>query len=165
MATETIEVSGHIIDSLLLAKILDTILDAGCDYEIVEFDVGKTNLDASRAGIEVSGDDDLLGPLLDSLQMHGANRVAQSDARLVPAEMDGVLPAGFYSTTNLATEVRVDGRWLTVENPEMDCALVLHDGRAHTAPMHRVAAGDTVVVGSDGVWVGGTPHPPSHQLF
>ena len=75
MAIETIEVSGHIIDSLLLAKILDTILDAGCDYEIVEFDVGKTSLDPSRARIVVRGDDDVLGPLLDSLQMHGANRV------------------------------------------------------------------------------------------
>ena len=165
MATETIEVSGHIVDSLLLAKILDTILDAGCDYEIAEFQIGKTSLDASRARIEVSGDDEVLGPLLDSLQMHGANRVDQSDARLVPAEVDGVLPAGFYSTTNLATEVRVDGRWLTVENPEMDCALVLHDGHAHTAPMHRVAAGDPVVVGSDGVRVQAPAHARDTQVF
>jgi hypothetical protein len=40
MASETIEVSGHIVDSLLLAKILDTILDAGCDYEITVFHIG-----------------------------------------------------------------------------------------------------------------------------
>jgi lysine-ketoglutarate reductase/saccharopine dehydrogenase-like protein (TIGR00300 family) len=165
MATETIEVSGHIVDSLILAKILDTILDAGCDYEITEFDIGKTNLDPSRARIEVRGADDLLGPLLDSLQMHGANRVGQSDARLVPAELDGVLPLGFYSTTNLATEVRVDGRWLTVENPEMDCALVVLDSHASTAPMHRVVAGDAVVVGSDGVRVQAPAHARDTQVF
>jgi hypothetical protein len=142
MATETIEVSGHIVDSLLLAKILDTILDAGCDYEIAEFHIGKTSLDASQARIEVSGADDVLGPLLDSLQMHGANRVAQSDARLVPAEVDGVLPAGFYSTTNLGTDVRVDGRWLTVENPEMDCALVVRDGQARDTQVFEFMASE-----------------------
>ena len=53
MAIETIEVSGHIIDSLLLAKILDTILDAGCDYEIVEFD-GPHLLPAAREWEEIA---------------------------------------------------------------------------------------------------------------
>ncbi|HEX8805209.1 MAG TPA: TIGR00300 family protein [Acidimicrobiales bacterium] len=165
MSTETIEVSGHIVDSLLLAKILDTILDAGCDYEIVDVAIGKTSRDTSRAVIDVAGDDDVLGPLLDELQIHGANRAAQSDARLEPAEVDGVLPAGFYSTTNLATDVRVDGRWLPAENPEMDCALVVAGGRARTAPMHRVRAGDPVVVGSDGVRVHAPSHARDTQVF
>jgi lysine-ketoglutarate reductase/saccharopine dehydrogenase-like protein (TIGR00300 family) len=165
MATETIEVTGHIVDSLLLAKILDSILDAGCDYEIAEFDIGKTSLDASRARIDVTGDEDVLGPLLDELQVHGANRAAVSDARLVPADRDGVLPAAFYSTTNLATDVRIDGAWLTVENPEMDCALVVHEGRARTAPMHRVRAGDPVVVGSDGVRVRAPERARDTQVF
>ena len=79
--TETIEVTGHIVDSLLLAKILDTILEAGCDYEIADVSIGKTSLDPSSARIAVTGDDDVLGPLLDELQVHGANRTAQEDAR------------------------------------------------------------------------------------
>jgi lysine-ketoglutarate reductase/saccharopine dehydrogenase-like protein (TIGR00300 family) len=153
MATETIEVTGHIVDSLLLAKILDTILDAGCDYEMDDVVIGKTSLDPSRARIIVTGDDDVLGPLLDQLQVHGANRAAQEDAVLVAADRDGVLPAGFYSTTNLAGAVRVEGTWLPIENPEMDCGLVVRDGRALTVPMHRVRAGDDVVVGSEGVRV------------
>ncbi|HEY8524503.1 MAG TPA: TIGR00300 family protein [Acidimicrobiales bacterium] len=165
MATETIEVTGHIVDSLLLAKILDSILDAGCDYEITEFDIGKTTLDVSRARIDVTGDDDVLGRLLDELQIHGANRAGQSDVRLVPADRDGVLPAGFYSTTNLATDVRVDGRWIEVENPEMDCALVVRDGRARTVPMHRIRAGDPVVVGSDGVRVRAPEKARGTQVF
>ena len=32
MVTEELEVAGHIIDSLLLAKILDAIVAAGADY-------------------------------------------------------------------------------------------------------------------------------------
>ncbi|MDD9369849.1 MAG: LLM class flavin-dependent oxidoreductase [Acidimicrobiales bacterium] len=165
MATETIEVTGHIVDSLLLAKILDSILDAGCDYEIVDVSIGKTSLDPSSARIAVSGDDELLGPLLDELQVHGANRVAQYDARLVTAEVDGVLPAGFYSTTNLASGVRVDGAWLPVVNPEMDCGLVVRGGRAYTVPMHRVRAGDQVVVGSDGVRVQAPERARGTQMF
>jgi lysine-ketoglutarate reductase/saccharopine dehydrogenase-like protein (TIGR00300 family) len=157
--SEVIEVSGHIVDSLLLAKILDTILDAGCDYRITDFSIGKTSLDTSFARLEVTGDDDMLGPLLDDLQIHGANRVQDREARLVPADRDGVLPPEFYSTTNLATDVRVDGHWLPVVNPEMDCALVVRDGQASTVPMHRVRAGDPVVVGSDGVRVHTPPKP------
>ena len=151
MATETIEVTGHIVDSLLLAKILDTILEAGCDYEMVDVVIGKTSLDPSSARIAVTGDDDVLGPLLDELQVHGANRLGHEDATLVDADTDGVLPAGFYSTTNLAGAVRVDGSWLPIENPEMDCGLVVRDGHAETVPMHRIRIGDRVVVGSEGV--------------
>jgi lysine-ketoglutarate reductase/saccharopine dehydrogenase-like protein (TIGR00300 family) len=77
----------------------------------------------------------------------------------VAADRDGVLPAGFYSTTNLATDVLVDDRWLMVENPEMDCGIVIADGRARTIPMHRVRAGDEIVVGSGGVRV----HAPAKQ--
>jgi len=165
MASETIEVTGHIVDSLLLAKILDSILDAGCDYEITDVAIGKTSLDPSRARIDVTGDDEVLGRLVDELQVHGANRVALEDATLVPADRDGVLPAGFYSTTNLASGVRVDGTWLPVENAEMDCALVLRDGRARTVPMHRVRAGDKVVVGGEGVQVQAPSHARGTQMF
>ncbi len=165
MGTETIEVTGHIVDSLLLAKILDAILDAGCDYEIADVQIGKTSIDPSHARIAVTGDDDVLGPLLDELQVHGANRTVYDDARLVPAERDGVLPAGFYSTTNLAGDVRIDGVWLPVENPEMDCALVVAGGRARTVPMHRVHAGDPVVVGHDGVRVHAPAHARDTQMF
>ena len=40
MANETIELSGHIVDSLLLAKVLDTIVEAGVAYDLVEVEIG-----------------------------------------------------------------------------------------------------------------------------
>ena len=164
MATETIEVHGHIVDSLILAKVLDAILEAGADYELVDVAIGKTNTDTSRASIAVSHDDrGLLDALLDDLQVHGANRVGHAPAVLVEADQDGVLPEGFHSTTNLDTEVLLDGTWHRVENPEMDCGLVVAevDGtvRVRTVPMHRVRRGDRIVVGRDGVRV----HPPSRR--
>jgi len=154
MATETIEVEGHIIDSLLLAKILDAILAAGADYQILDVSIGRTNVDPSRAVLQIDAiDDDAIDALVEQLQVHGANRVGDRDATLEACTQDGVLPAGFYSTTNLPTEVRIDGHWLPVAKPEMDCALVRSGGMIRTAPMHRVTIGDEVVVGGDGVRV------------
>src|SRR5438132_1192152 len=167
MATEVVEVEGHIIDSLILAKVLDAIIEAGADYRMVDVEIGRTNTDPSRARIEISAEDEaVLATLLSQLQLHGANRVEAEDASLVACEVDGVLPEGFYSTTNLPTQVRLDGHWLDVENPEMDCALVVGEGgRVRTEPMHRVHAGDDVVVGLDGVRVQPLERPRGANPF
>jgi lysine-ketoglutarate reductase/saccharopine dehydrogenase-like protein (TIGR00300 family) len=167
VATELIEVEGHIIDSLILAKVLDVILDAGADYRMVDVEIGRTNVDASRARLEVvAPDDETLARLLVELQVHGANRVDQADAQVARADMDGVFPEGFYSTTNLPTDVRLHGRWVSVENPEMDCGLVvLPDGRVRTEPMHRVRVGDAVVVGQQGVRVKPLDRPRGASPF
>ena len=166
METETVELQGHIIDSLILAKVLDVILDAGADYRMLDVDIGRTNADASRARLEIStADRESLELLLEQLQVHGANRVVRGEATLVPSDRDGVLPAGFYSTTNLPTRVLAGGSWLDVENPEMDCGLVVADGRARTVPMHRVRAGDPVVVGMEGVEVVAPSRPRGSTPF
>ena len=46
---EVVEVEGHIIDSLVLAKILDVIVNTGADYRLLDVQVGRTNADRSRA--------------------------------------------------------------------------------------------------------------------
>ena len=160
-AVETFEVEGHIVDSLILAKVLDLILDAAADYRLLEVDIGKTSTDTSRAVIEITAvDDATIGRLAEQLQVHGVNPVGAEDAELVAADLDGVLPAGFYSTTNLPAEVRLDGHWVPVEHPEMDCGLVVtvdgpdsSDRTVRTLPMHRVRVGDRIVVGNQGVRV------------
>src|SRR5438132_5467655 len=167
MPSEVVEVEGHIIDSLILAKVLDVIVDSGADYRIVDVEIGKTNTDTSRARIEVTADgEDLLATLVAQLQLHGANPAEAADAELEPCTVDGVLPAGFYSTTNLPTQVRLEGRWVDVENPEMDCALVVRDdGRVRTEPMHRVHLRDRVVVGQEGVRVRPLERPRGASPF
>ena len=105
--------------------------------------------------IEVRTKDDVeMDRLLEELQVLGANKVDVGDATLVDCTQEGVLPAGFYSTTNLPTKVVVDGAELKIENPEMDCAIVVTDGnRARTVAMHRAKIGDQIVVGTEGVKV------------
>jgi lysine-ketoglutarate reductase/saccharopine dehydrogenase-like protein (TIGR00300 family) len=167
-ASEVIELEGHIIDSLTLARVLDTIVAAGADYRMLDVDIGRTNADTSRARIEVTAvDEPTLATLLVELQVEGANPVQLGDAELVATDRDGVLPVGFYSTTNLPTAVRVGGRWIDVENPEMDCGIVVTTMplTARTTPMHRIHAGDLVVVGMDGVRVTAPERPRGASLF
>ncbi|HZQ83229.1 MAG TPA: TIGR00300 family protein [Acidimicrobiales bacterium] len=167
MASEVVEVEGHIIDSLILAKVLDVILASGADYQVLDVDIGKTNTDTSRVRLEVRADDeDALASLLTELQVHGANRVHVTDAELVVADRDGVLPPGFYSTTNLPTAVRIEGHWVDCENPEMDCGLMVTTAnQVRTVPMHRVRAGDRIVVGSEGVRVTPLDRPRGANPF
>jgi lysine-ketoglutarate reductase/saccharopine dehydrogenase-like protein (TIGR00300 family) len=165
-ATEIVDLEGHIIDSLLLAKVMDVVLAAGAEYQLLDVRIGRTNADTSRARLEITAPDEVaLATLLVELQVHGANPVDTTDAELVPADRDGVLPPGFYSTTNLPTRVRVDGRWVEVEHPEMDCGLVYGNGVVRAVPMHRVRAGDAVVVGLDGVRVTAPETPRGTSAF
>ena len=56
MVSETIELSGHIIDSLILPKVLDQILTRGATFKIVEIKIGQNRVDQSFARIEVTAD-------------------------------------------------------------------------------------------------------------
>ncbi len=165
VAQETVELSGHIVDSLILPKVLDLVVAAGADYTLVDVDIGRTNLDPSRVRMEISAtDEQALDTLLEELHVHGVNRVDAADATLGIVDRDGVFPPGFYSTTNLPTSVRVDGQWRAVDNPEMDCAIVV-GAAVRTVPMHRVRAGDAVVVGHSGIRVQAPSRPRDAAAF
>jgi lysine-ketoglutarate reductase/saccharopine dehydrogenase-like protein (TIGR00300 family) len=152
--SETVEISGHLMDTGVLARILDDVLEYGGDYTIETFTVGKTHEDESYARVVVYADtNDNLSRLLMRLQTHGVNLVDPGEAQVRPAPSDGVFPDDFYSTTNLETVVRLGGQWVPVEQPEMDCGLLVRDGRVRTVPVSDVRAGDQIVCGAGGVRV------------
>ena len=157
---ETVEITGHLMDHGILSRVLDDIREYGGDYSIDRFDVGRETDDPSHAVITVVADDDeSLQRLLMRLQTRGVNQVDPGVPEMTAAEQDGVFPDGFYSTTNLETRVRVEGTWLDVANPEMDCGLVLErdaEGRpvrVFTLPMSDVKAGMEVITGASGIKV------------
>lgn len=152
--TEEVEVSGHIIDSLLLPKVLDCVTQRGGAFEILELTVGQRRRDASYARVRVrAATQQELDQILAVIGDHGAVPIASDDCRLVAADIAGAFPDGFYSTTNRQTQVRVDGRWLTVDRQEMDCGIVVSPDRrsARCVPMTEVVCGDLLVVGHVGV--------------
>ncbi|CUU35572.1 TIGR00300 family protein [Armatimonadetes bacterium GXS] len=158
MVSEMIRLEGHVIDSLVLSKVLDILSSyEGVRYEIRHAKIGHTREETSEFEILVQAEsEDLLERVLEEVQLHGA-QFSHRNAHLEPAPKDGVFPEDFYSTTNLETYVRVHNRWIHVENIEMDCGVrVWKEGdhwRAATVPMARVKAGDLIVVGHEGIRV------------
>ena len=128
--TDEVELAGHIIDSLLLPKVLDEIMSQGGRFEILNISVGQRRQDPSAARLMVSADSvEQLDKIVRDIGRHGAVQVHQQDAQLVPADMDGAFPEGFFCSTNQETQVRIVGVWHRVERPEMDCGLVVCDDR------------------------------------
>ena len=165
-ASESVEISGHLLDSGILSRVLDDIREYAGDWTVDRFDVGRQADHTSHAVITVYADDDeALDRLLMRLQTRGVNQVDPGEATLRPAESDGVFPDGFYSTTNLVTHIRLGGHWLEVENPEMDCGLVVEDHRVRTVPMSDVRAGMQVVCGAAGIKVTVPPPPAEAGAF
>ena len=154
MPSEKVIVEGHIIDSLILPKVLDEVLAAGAKFEIMDFNVGVLHEDPSFARIQVTTDtEEALDELLAKLQQHGANPEDIEDVRIVTAEHDGSFPKGFYSSTNLDTELRIDGDWVPVAHTEMDCGIVVEESGARTIAMTDVRPGMRIVMAGKGIRV------------
>jgi len=153
---ERVELSGHVIDSLLLPKVLDLITAAGGEFRIEKISIGHDRSDPSYALIEVrAATTERLQKILAEIADHGATPVHTHDARLMAADIAGAFPEGFYSTTNQRTEVRVGGRWIEVQNQEMDCGVLVDEaaGTAVCLAMTDVKIGEQYVVGHAGVRV------------
>lgn len=165
---EEVEITGHIIDSLLLPKVLDQILTQGGSYVIKEIRVGERQTDPSHARIEVRAPSaETLERILDDIHDHGAVPVAPQDCGIAPADMNGAFPEGFYSTTNYRTQVRLGGEWIDVEDQEMDCGILVdaEGTSARCVPMTEVHVGDRIVIGRQGLRVFPSEHSARHSLF
>jgi lysine-ketoglutarate reductase/saccharopine dehydrogenase-like protein (TIGR00300 family) len=160
---EIVEISGHLMDSGVLARVLDDVLEYGGDYRIDRLDLGREHDDESAARITVGADStDRLARILMRIQGHGVNLVDPGQAVTRPAPADGVFPDDFYSTTNLDTVVRLDETWVPVRQPEMDCGLLVTPAGVRTIPVSDVRVGDAVVCGPGGVRVVLPPAPDDH---
>jgi len=155
-AVEEIEVEGHIIDSLILPKILDEITTHHGSFVVKQIRIGHQRTDPSYARLEVSAATrEALDEILKRVGEHGAVPVAPHDCRLLEADIDGAFPEGFYSTTNQRTQVRLRGEWIDVDDQEMDCGIRVDPvgGTARCAPMASVRRGEWFVIGPTGVRV------------
>ncbi len=156
MFSETIELRGHIIDSLILPKVLDQILTHGANFNIRDIKIGQKRADQSFARIEVSAQtSDALDELILRLRQHGAEVAERADAQLAPAPADGVFPPDFYVMTNQQTFLRCDGKEIEVQPAMMDSAITVDRKRrkARAVKFFDVRKGDPIVVGHQGVRV------------
>jgi len=167
-AFEDVRIEGHLIDSGTMSSVMDHIIAMGGEFETLSFDVGRTNQDASVAIIRVRAENRmLLDEILLAIQEHGAVSCDPSDAQFAPAPRDGVFPEGFYSTSNLGTDVRLSGCWVQVANPEMDLGVRIDPQSciAETIPMADVREGELYVIGHDGIRIHPQERPRESQSF
>jgi lysine-ketoglutarate reductase/saccharopine dehydrogenase-like protein (TIGR00300 family) len=149
-----VQAQGHLIDSQLLNTIFDTVIERGGQFEVLHFEIGRTNDDFSRLQLKVSASSpDTLQRLVEELIPLGCHAVEERDAVLKPAEQDGAVPDDFYSTTNMRTEVRVNGQWVRVARQRMDAVIVVNDGTATCRKLREVKRGNLVVCGLYGLRV------------
>lgn len=149
-----IEVRGHLIDSLILTKIFDIIMDLNGEFQVQEFTVGKRKKDESHAKIIIQGkSQDHLNQILESVYREGATSKIQQEITLKPALRDMVMPDDFYSTTNSHTEIFHKGKWIEVENMMMDKCIVVKANRSFCTPIREIKKKDMIVVGEQGIRV------------
>ena len=147
-----IEVRGHLIDSLILTKIFDIIMDLNGEFQVQEFTVGKRKKDESHAKIIIQGkSQDHLNQILEAVYREGATSKIQQEIRLKPASRYMVMPDDFYSTTNSHTEIFHIGKWIEVENMMMDKCIVVKANRAFCTPIREIKKKDMIVVGEQGI--------------
>jgi lysine-ketoglutarate reductase/saccharopine dehydrogenase-like protein (TIGR00300 family) len=150
--TAVVEAEGHLIDSQILNTIFDTVIERGGQFEVLHFEIGRTNEDFSRLRLKVSaGTADLLQRLLEELMPLGCRAVEEQDANLRLADKDGSVPDDFYSTTNLRTDVRLKGRWVQVGRQRMDAVIVVENDTPVCRKLREVRRGDQVVCGLAGL--------------
>jgi lysine-ketoglutarate reductase/saccharopine dehydrogenase-like protein (TIGR00300 family) len=149
-----IEARGHLIDSMILTRIFDSIMDLRGDFQVLEFTVGKRKSDPSYARLVVKGKSkEHLESILEQVYREGAQPVSVKEVKLEPAPKDMVMPDDFYSTTNNATQVFYGSQWIDVHNMMMDKCIVV-DTRGKTAEckmVRDIVKGDMIVVGEQGV--------------
>ena len=156
MFSETVILRGHIIDSLILPKVLDQILTQGGEFKIGEIRIGQNRVDQSYARIEVTAaTHEVLDEIVRRLRQHGAEVIEKVDVQLAAAPADGGFPNDFYVTTNQQTFITLDGAEVEVHPALMDCAIAVDRGtrRATAKKFHEVSRGMEIVVGHQGIKV------------
>ncbi len=148
----TIEVKGHLIDSMILTKIFDIIMDLKGEFQVQEFKVGKRKKDESYAKLLIQGKSkEHLNQILESVYREGATSKIQQEIEIALAPKDMVMPDDFYSTTNNHTEIYYNRKWIKVENMMMDKCIVIKSGRAFCTPIREIKKGDKIVIGERGI--------------
>ena len=162
--TARLILSGHIIDSMILPQVMDLVMDQGGNFNIEELKVGQHKTDTSLCRMEVvASSAEQLERIVRAARQLGATAESEAPARLVKVTQDGVFPEGFYSTSNLPTEILLGGAWIPVENIEMDAAIAVdrRGKRARCIVFQGANVGTEVVVGYEGVRV--TPQERSRK--
>jgi len=153
-----IRMDGHLLDSGIISRALDLIVENGGSFQILNFQLGEQRQSTSSADVKVSAPshvvmEEMMTQLIDLGAVAPPQEVC--DTNLEPVTQDGVAPDDFYVTTIYPTEVRIQGEWLKVQNQRMDGAIAVtftSDGPVARCKLLRdLEVGEQVIVGVEGI--------------
>ncbi|MCD6120789.1 MAG: TIGR00300 family protein [Spirochaetales bacterium] len=143
---------GHLVDSGILTRILNLIVEEGASYEINKFIMGKNNLESSHIELTVTCTDNIkIDSITAKLVNLGCYEKVFKEAILKPAPKDSTVPEDFYSTTNHKTLVFLNGTWHEVQKQRMDGVIVAYDGAMMCKKLRDVKKGEKIVCTSQSV--------------
>ncbi|MBP5975994.1 TIGR00300 family protein [Brasilonema sp. CT11] len=119
---------GHLLDSGLINRALDLIVDNGGSFQVLNFSLGEQRQSTSAAKVKVSAPShEVMESIISHLIDLGAVDLPQDerDAKSEPVIQAGVAPDDFYVSTIYPTEVRINGEWVKVHNQRMDGAIAI----------------------------------------
>lgn len=156
--SRTIQLQGHLLDSGLINRAIDMIVEGGGSFQVLNFSLGEQKQSTSSAEIRVTAPShDVMEKIMSQLIDLGAVAPPQEvcDNPLELVTQDGVAPDDFYVTTIYPTEVRVNCQWIRVQNQRMDGAIVVSQtaqgARAECKLLRDLRKGERVVVGVEGI--------------
>jgi lysine-ketoglutarate reductase/saccharopine dehydrogenase-like protein (TIGR00300 family) len=162
--SKIIEVKGHLIDSMVLTKIFDRVMDLEGKFEVMKISVGKLKTDESYAKLRIIGKNSRhLNEIMTALHREGATTKTQKKCKTKVATKNMLFPDNFYSTTNNHTSIYHNNKWIKVDNMMMDKCIIVKGNKASCVPIREVRKGDKVVVGEDGIKVS-TPERPREGM-
>jgi len=151
---EVVEAEGHLIDSHVMERIFDKVVESSGRFEVEQFRIGRTNSDPSYLRLRLeTPTKPQMDHLLAQILPIGCSPVESGDAVLKPVERDRCAPEDFYSTSNHRTYIRIDGEWVEVQNQRMDAMIVVKGGEAWCRRLRDLKAGDELVTGMHGIRV------------
>lgn len=153
-----IRLEGHLLDSGLMNRALDQIVEGGGSFQVLHFELGEQRQSTSKAEVKVSAPSHgVMEEIVSQLINLGAVNLPQDerDAKLEAVVQNGVAPDDFYVTTIYPTEVRIKGQWVRVQNQRMDGAIAItHNSEGYTARckvLRDLEVGEQVVVDVQGL--------------
>ncbi|NET60295.1 MAG: TIGR00300 family protein [Symploca sp. SIO2E6] len=156
--SRTIRLEGHLLDSGIISKAIDVIVETGGSFQVLNFNLGEQRQSTSTAELKVSAPDhEVMEEIMTQLIDLGAVTPPQEvcDTNIETVTQDGVAPDDFYVTTIYPTEVRVNCEWVKVENQRMDATIVVKETDqglvANCKLLRDLKVGEQAIVGVEGI--------------
>jgi hypothetical protein len=149
---QAVQLQGHLIDSLTLAKVIDLIQSQGGDYHLNQLTIGqrKNQLSTVMLTVEAASESSLQS-ILGSLSPYGVQVSQTRNVQTSKCTQAGTAPEGALLHFNLPTQAQVSGQWVEINHQAGHLVVVLKNGQPSLVAEHQLQVGDDVVTGTQGL--------------